>query len=300
MQSVSVMFTSSLFGARHAPAASCRNPSGPGRHVAPGADDTPTYKTTPQGELKLHVFLPPGDAAQNPDASPRGALILFHGGGWVGGKAQAFFWQANYLASKGLVVMSADYRLGEAHGTTPLACVADAKSAVRFVRSNAATWNIDPDRIAVGGGSAGGHIAAGTAMLEGFDDPADPSPETTARPDALVLWNPVLDTSKEGFGHRRVGDNPAQLSPLHQVAEAMPPTLIFNGTDDKTATLATARAMEAKLTELGGAATVVAYFGETHAFFYLGKGEGRCFLDTVKRAEAFLIEHGILDASPAG
>ncbi len=255
------------------------------------------FKTTPQGELKLHVFLPPENAD---DAPPRGALVLFHGGGWAQGRANAFYWQANTLASKGMVVISAEYRLIREHGTTPFECVADAKSAIRFVRANAAKWNIDPDHIAAGGGSAGGHVAACTAMLEGFEDADDPSPEVSSRPDALVLWNPVLDTSKNGFGHKRVGENPEQLSPLHQVTGDIPPTLIFNGVADPTAKITAARDMDAKLEKLGGESTLIAYTDEVHAFFYKGKGQGRCFVDTLARAEAFLREHGFLQAQDPG
>lgn len=260
-------------------------------------DSMEVFKTTSQGELKLHVFLPPEGT---PDASPRGALVLFHGGGWAQGKAQGLYWQANTLASKGMVVFCAEYRLSREHGTTPFECVADAKSAIRFVRANAAKWNIDPNHIAAGGGSAGGHIAACTAMLKGFEDADDPNPQASSRPDALVLWNPVLDTSAKGFGARRVGDNPEQLSPLHQVAGDIPPTIIFNGSADPTAKITAARAMDAKLEALGGESTLVTYTDEVHAFFYKGKGEGRCFVDTLARAEAFLRAHGFLQDQEPG
>ncbi|USN99718.1 MAG: sulfatase-like hydrolase/transferase [Phycisphaeraceae bacterium] len=248
-----------------------------------------TYKRTPQGELKLHAFLPETETDE-----PRPAIVLFHGGGWRSGDPKAFTWQASRLASLGMVVFSAEYRINSTHGTTPFECVADGKSAIRFVRANASTWNIDPARIAAGGGSAGGHVAAAAAILDGFDDP-DESPDVSSRPDLLVLWNPVLDTSPDGFGSNQIGDRPEQLSPLHHLSSSTPPTIIFNGTDDKTTSFPTAERFAAEVNSLGGECTLVGYRGEGHSFFHKGKNDGRCYGDSMDRAESFLRQHGFVD-----
>ena len=106
--------------------------------------------------LNLHVFTPPGHQPSH----QRPAIVFFFGGGWVDGSASHFHPQCEYLASRGMVAISAEYRVKNLHGTTPQECVKDGKSAIRYVRQNAAALGIDPNRIAAGGGSAGGHVAA--------------------------------------------------------------------------------------------------------------------------------------------
>ena len=153
-------------------------------------DKTRVYKTvskegTPAG-LKLQVFLPEGHMATD----RRPAIVFFHGGGWYGGTPDQFYPECRYLALRGMVAISAEYRTINVYGTTPKECVADGKSAVRWVRQHAAVLGVDPQRIAAGGGSAGGHIAAATALTKGFED-ADEDAQINCRPDALVLYNPV-------------------------------------------------------------------------------------------------------------
>ena len=90
-----------------------------------------------------------------------------------------------------MVAVRADYRVKSRHGVTPKECVEDAKSAVRWIHQNAATLGVDPSRIVAAGGSAGGHIAACTALAPGLDAP-DEDLSISSKPNALVLFNPVL------------------------------------------------------------------------------------------------------------
>jgi acetyl esterase/lipase len=160
------------------------------------------YKTVDQRPLRLFVVKPsdwkPADA--------RPAIVFFHGGGWRGGAPGQFNRQAEYLASRGMVCLLAEYRLLRDDPGPPLRCIRDAKSAMRWVRSHASELGIDPERIAAGGGSAGGHLAAFVGMVEGLDDPQDDL-QVSPRADALVLFNPVFDNGpQDGYGHGRVGE----------------------------------------------------------------------------------------------
>ena len=123
------------------------------------------FKITPQDTLRLHLFLPAESDA------PRSAIVFFFGGGWVNGDPSQFFEHCKYFASRGMVAFAAEYRVASRHGTTPFQCVEDGKSAVRWIRQHAAEYNIDPNKIVASGGSAGGHVAACTAVIEDFDDP---------------------------------------------------------------------------------------------------------------------------------
>ena len=120
------------------------------------------YKSAGGADLKLHIFEP----SERPSDKPLPAIVFFFGGGWTGGTPSQFFQHSRYLASRGMVAVSAEYRVKNRHGTTPAECVADGKSAVRWLRSHAAELGIDPARIAAGGGSAGGHVALCTAVIE--------------------------------------------------------------------------------------------------------------------------------------
>ncbi|MSU68979.1 MAG: alpha/beta hydrolase, partial [Opitutaceae bacterium] len=148
-----------------------------------------TYRTVNGLELKLHTFEPAGLKPSD----RRSAIVFFFGGGWSGGDPKQFYQQAQALADQGMVAFSADYRVKSRNQTTPFECVQDARAAIRWVRAHAAEWGIDPDRIVASGGSAGGHLAACTAVIIDGDKAGEDA-KISSVPNALVLFNPVLDT----------------------------------------------------------------------------------------------------------
>ena len=154
----------------------------------PEPDEKIVYKKTEQGKLSLHLFYP--DGHQKTDKRP--VAVFIHGGGWTGGNPSAFYSQCNYLASRGIVAISVEYRLGKKHKTTPIECVKDGKSAMRWVRKNAGEIGVDPNKIIAGGGSAGGHVAASTGTATSFEEETDDK-SISYCPQALVLFNPVYD-----------------------------------------------------------------------------------------------------------
>ncbi len=91
------------------------------------------YKTIGDVALQMYIFEPAGHKA----ADRRPAVVFFFGGGWKGGTPKQFEHQCRYLASRGMVAMTADYRVSSRHGTKAVQCVTDGKSAVRWVRENA-------------------------------------------------------------------------------------------------------------------------------------------------------------------
>jgi len=262
----------------------------------PQPDKRILYKTTTDAkgnkvELHLHVFLPKG--YKTTDKRP--AIVFFFGGGWVGGSPSQFYPQAAHLASRGMVAMAAEYRVGKAHGTTPKECVADGKSAIRYVRSHAAELGIAPDRIAAGGGSAGGHVAAATATITAFDEPGEDT-AVSAVPNALVLFNPVYDNGPEGYGYNRVKDYWRQISPLQNIRKGIPPAIVFLGTRDKLIPVATAKAFQADMQHVGSRSELMLYEGEGHGFFNYGRGTGENYTKTLAQMDAFLTSLGWLKA----
>ncbi len=242
------------------------------------------FKETPQGELRLHVFKPAGTKAKQ----KRPAIVFFFGGGWNSGSPSQFYPQANHLAELGMVAIAAEYRTKKQHCTDPRVCVMDAKSAMRWVRENAKRLGVDPKRIAAGGGSAGGHLAAATATLEAFNEP-DEDTSVSCVPDALVLFNPVFDNSPGGFGHDRVKTYWEDFSPMNHLEKGAPPTIVFLGTKDDLIPVATAKKYKALMEANGDRCDLHLYKNQPHGFFNAAKYD-----ETVKEMDAFLASLGWL------
>jgi acetyl esterase/lipase len=192
------------------------------------------YKTTPQGELKLHVYSPAGEVQA---AVQRPCVVFFFGGGWKSGSFKQFVPQAEYLATRGIVAACADYRILNEHKTLPDKAVEDAKSAIRWVRGHAIELGIDPDKVIASGGSAGGHLAACTALVSAYDAESDDK-SISARPNAMVLFNPAMNISTL-FKERVTGESAMTLemaeaiTPNSFLSKDTPPAIIFFGTADK-------------------------------------------------------------------
>ena len=246
------------------------------------------YKATARRQLFLHVFAP--DPVDFPGARP--AIIFFHGGGWVEGDAMRFYDQARHLADKGMVAISADYRIAKVDGTDPRTALSDAISAMRYVRAHAAALAIDSARIAAGGGSAGGQLATALATSNAFEDPAG-DPSVSFRPAALVLFNPVVDNGPDGYGYGLVSSYWKAFSPLHNIRPGHPPTIIMLGTRDALVPVATGEAYCHKVREAGSPCRLELYEGQPHAFFSRARSK-LYYGKTLAAMDAFLSELGYL------
>jgi len=255
-----------------------------------------TYKTVGDATLDLWILSPP-----KPAAAGRPAIVFFFGGGWKAGSPQQFEPQCRHLAERGMVAITADYRVASRHGAKPVDCLADARSAIRWVRAHADRLGVDPDRIAAAGGSAGGHLAGCTPFIGAFDEPAEDR-DVSAEPNALVLFNPALVLAPlpglelAGFGTRvpadRMGTEPEKISPAHHVKPGGPPTIIFHGRADDTVPLATAEAFAAAMRQAGNRCEVVAYDGQPHGFFNREPWRSK----TLAATDAFLASLGWIEA----
>jgi len=189
------------------------------------------YKQTPQGELRIYFAMPAGWSPND----QRPVLIFLFGGGWSGGKVFAGVKEAEHFAKRGVVVGLADYRVRNRQGVMLDKCAEDARSAVRWVRANCTTLGVDPGRVIAGGGSAGGHIAACTAISDAPNSDTDDL-RVSCMPNALLLYYPVaslVDDSRAGAFKRLLGEELAlKLSPARHVTKSWPPTVMFSGTAD--------------------------------------------------------------------
>ena len=245
------------------------------------------YKHTPQGDLKLHFYLP----SDWKPADKRPAVLFFFGGGWRNGSHLQFVPQAEYFASRGLVTACADYRIESIHETTPDKCVEDAKSAMRWLRTKAGEFGVAPERIVAAGGSAGGHLAAATAVVPGFDMPGE-NPSVSCKPNALMLFNPALDVPSMAVKDADGKDVAAQFWPTRFVVKGMPPAIIFFGTNDGL--LAGGREFFIKGRALGNRVELFTAAGQPHGFFNRSPWNEV----TAREADRFLASLGYLNGEP--
>ncbi len=251
------------------------------------------YKTTPQGELKLHVYAP---ASEVQTAVQRPCIVFFFGGGGKSGSYLQFVPQAEYLASRGIVAACADYRISSIHKTLPDKAVEDAKSAIRWVRGHATELGIDPGKIIAAGGSAGGHLAACTALATAYDAETDDK-SISAKPNAMVLFNPAMNIATL-FKERATGNSPITLemaeaiTPNNFVSKDTPPAILFFGSADKLKVGGDEYVSKAKA--LGLRAEMWSAADMPHGFF----NKEPWLQVTAKQMDVFLTSLGYLGGEP--
>lgn len=264
--------------------------SAKGAQALPQPSEKKVYKEVGGRKLALWIWKPNGWKAED----RRSAIIFYHGGGWRNGSPNAFARQSAKLAERGMVAISVQYRLTSQEGVTMADCVKDARSAFRWVRGHAAELGIEPTKIAAGGGSAGGHLAASLATLGDVNDENDDAKVET-QPAALVLFNPAVNLD---IAAARAGVAPAKLtellrlSPHHHLKAGTPPTIIFHGSADTTVPIKSVQNYAARVKELGGICEVSVFEGKTHSFF---NKEPEVW-GTLGQAETFLEKQGLLSA----
>ena len=255
-----------------------------------------TYKTAGETKLKMWIFKP----ADHKPTDKRSAAVFFFGGGWRSGSPKQFEQHCRYLAKRGMVAMTADYRVSSRHNTKAKTCVEDGKSAIRWIRQNAKRLGVDANRIVAGGGSAGGHVAAATGVVSGFEVGET---KVSSQPNAMALFNPALvlastpefqlDKKLSSSLESRLGVSPEKLSPWHNVQARQPPTIIFHGKADKTVPYKSAEMFASKMKKVGNRCELKGYADQGHGFFNY-RGDKVMFNRTIQELDGFLVSLGYL------
>jgi len=264
-------------------------------------DEIVVYKTIDTLELSISVFKP---KKQDPG---KAAIVLIHGGGWNNGKPEAMYRHAQYFANRGLVVFTPGYRVRKRNNTTIVEAVEDALDAVAWVRAHAEEYGFDPNKIIVGGGSAGGHLATETVFNRTVKCGHRPE---EYKANCLILFNPVLDVSKKGYGHKRVAEEAKaygikwkSLSPIENIDTNWPPTIVMVGDKDKVLPKNIALKFEHKMKNKGNDFSLKLYPDGEHTFFNFGyaKKKGypkgtlnKYYYEVLQDADNFLVNHGYI------
>lgn len=230
--------------------------------------------------LRMHLYAAPAGAALP-------AVVFVHGGGFVEGFPEMLIRYAARLAAAGYVTASIAYRLG-AEARWP-AALEDVKCAIRWLRHHAEEVGVDPDRIGVAGGSAGGTLAALAAGTPGRFEGTGGWPGTASTVRAAVLWYPPVDlragrvsdavdkAAGNLFGRDRVPEDLAlEASPRSYPASA-PPTLTLTGDADALVPVESVRDYHRALSAAGVPNRLVEIPGAAHSFDFGLSGWQMCF-----------------------
>ncbi len=262
------------------------------------------YRIMEEGSLHLHIYNPPPAFA-----SPRPAILFFHGGGWANPGIWHLAPLCRYFAARGMVAINVEYRLVQ--NDPPIRmddCLSDAKAALLYVQENAADLGIDPAHIVVAGESAGGHLAAALALL-----PEDASHPPHPEPSAVLLLNPVLDLATLAWTKKHLALAPRtdtdtnenwqsrahRLSPIQHVRPNLPPTFLLHGAADTVVPIEQADRFAAAMRASGNPITYHRMPGWPHAFAIEGYGSEEQIIQTIRHMDAFLADLGCLQGEPS-
>ena len=130
-------------------------------------------------------------------------------------------------------------------------------------------------------------VAAATGTVKGFEHP-DQDLSVRSRPNALVLFNPVYDNSKEGYGFERVAKYWKEFSPRHNIDKNTPPMIVFFGEKEVHVKVDVAEKIKEEMNDLGVKSELYIHPDLKHSFFNYGRDGNKWFLETMNKTHKFL------------
>ena len=247
-----------------------------------------TYKSIDGHKLDLHIFLP--DSTYQKTKRP--VMVFFSGGSWTKGTPEWDFYNCTNYAKKGWIAVSVEYRVADRFETTPFEAVKDARSAIRWLRMNAASYNVDTNRIVASGNSAGGHLVLTTALANDWNEKTDDL-HVSASPTLLLVnagvYNLYADGSTDWITRDLKNKNLAKkISPQHLLRKDLPPMLIIHGTNDQSVDYLTAKVFAEEMKKLGNDFEFQTIEGAPHYIWYDKRFSGK----VANLRAAFLKKYG--------
>lgn len=250
------------------------------------------YKETTKGDLQAHFFFPPDF---NYETDRRPAIIFFHGGLWDISAPTQFIPHCHHFASRGMVAATVEYRTKALFDGKPEDAIEDARDAILFFKTHAASMGIDPDRIVAVGASAGGNAVLAAALA-----PQAPEETLTSKPAAMIFFGPISDTTAKGIGNELFSDpkEGKALSPSsHLPQKGLPPCLIFHGKSDRVVPFDLSAKFAKRYRRKRNRCELMEFENAGHTFFNYNSDE-KNYEITLRSSDSFLVELGILEPDP--
>ena len=258
------------------------------------------YKKINGIELSVNVYYPQNNAGQK-----KPAIAFFHGGGWAYESPQKFDLACVRYTNMGFVCFAFEYRLSITEdGKVPhpditlVECVKDARSAMRWLKDNAETYGIAPDKIVACGQSAGGQLALGAALFNEINE-ANDALAINPEPNAIILYSSNFNTV-EAWADMIMDDRRDEIwsvSPYHNLKPGMPPVIAFHGTADRMVPYSVVKRFRDKTKNMGNQFELITFDGRRH---YLGDADQskKAYYNEkiLQRTDEFLKKLGFIDS----
>ncbi len=271
------------------------------------ADQAKVYKTVDGEKLYLRLYFPP---KHEPKKDRRPAIVVIHGGGWTSPGAKRWAPFCRYFARRGMVTVNVQYRLADREPNVRMDdCLADSRDAFRYVHKNADKLGIDPERIVIAGESAGGQLAAATAMVPESDAKKS---DLLSQTDAILLYGACLDLTDLGWlsNHAALApthDTPEDeswkqrgraLSPINYVTDGLPPMLIMHGQKDEVVPVEQIDRFVKKARKAGTRVNYQRMPEWGHAFSVAGSAGDKTVVKSIRITDRFLSKHDYIEGKP--
>jgi acetyl esterase len=257
------------------------------REILKGAA-TYIYQERPQGPVQAHVFFP-----EKESAAPRPVIVFFHGGFWDTPTPTQFVPHCLHFASRGVVAVAAETRTSSRHETSAVEAIEDARDLIRWLRHNADTFNLDPDKVILGGAAGGALLALLATMPKPKQLP--PVDGLDCRPQALILFSALVNPTAKSGSLQRFPDakSAKRLSPLQLIRRKLPPMLCFHGKSDRITPFDDMERFCRKMRFWGNSCQLIDFERADHSFFNFNVSH-RNFESTITAADHFLVDCGLL------
>lgn len=250
---------------------------------------TYVYEQRPEGDVQAHLFFPEKDSG-----APRPVVLFFHGGFWDSPTPTQFVPHCLHFAARGAVAVAAETRTSAKHGTGPLEAIEDARALIRWLRSNADTFNLDPAKITIGGAAGGAYLALLATMPKPKSLP--PVDGIDCYPQALILFSALVNTTSKGttaFDRFPDAKTAKRLSPTNLARRKLPPILCFHGKSDRITPFDEVEKFRRRLRWRGNSFQLIDFERSDHSFFNFNVSH-KNFELTIGAADRYLVDRGLL------
>jgi len=239
-------------------------------------------------------FLYPEDFKEG---EARTTIVFFHGGKWDNQMVSQFAPQALHFILRGAIVVLAEYRVSSIHHSTPKESTEDAQSIILWLRENHLFIGTDPHKIIAYGAGSGAHIALCAALNSNVED----NGIYNSRPDALILYSAIIDTTKKSPAYDLFTDKKAAMktSPNRCIKKKAPPMIFYHGSSDQTTAIDTIEQFTKKMRRKKNTCIFYPFKQGTHSFFNFNVNQNN-FVQSLESSDNFIVEHGFLDHAPEG